>query len=280
MNAAVLAAALALPPAAPPAALPLAERFSAAVTLSPAASPEERALFAEAVRLTLGTETGRSLAERYLAGGLPCEVRFEELSGIGGKAESSASGDRAVLARGILGWKPGWAGLLAARTFAHEVLGHILSHQRARAAGVSFEFSATLDDEVNAAVIGYLVELEAGWRFLDPDAELLLSDRAAYEAALLTRQPEYALTLREEELDAPVRALKERLAEFSVTHPHLVADLPGRLAHLESHPAPPAALAAYKSHPFRAAVRAEVAARVERLRAIAPPPPGLQSPGG
>lgn len=253
--------------------------LAAVLVLSPAATPDERALYEEAVRLTLATETGRSLAEQAAAGGLKTEVRFEDLEGIGGKAEPSASGDRVVLARSLLKWKPGWAGLQAARTLAHEAFGHILAQQRARAAGVSWEFGCTIDDEVNAAVIGYLVELEAGWRFLDPNAELLISDRAAYEAYLLTQQPAYAVTLREAELDASVAVLRARLAELSASRPALAEHFADRLAYLESDPRHPAALSAYKSHPFRAALRAEIAARIERLRLVAPPAPALQSPG-
>ncbi len=250
--------------------------LAAVLVLSPAATPKERALYDEAVRLTLATETGRSLAEQAAALGLKTEVRFEDLSG---RAEPSHSGDRVVLARSLLAWKAGWAGLQAARTLAHEAFGHILAQQRARSAGVSWELGCTLDDEVNAAVIGYLVELEAGWRFLDPNAELLLTDRAAYEASLLTQQPAYAVTLREAELDAPVAVLRARLAELSGSRPTLVEHFAERLAYLESDLVHPAALAAYKAHPFRAALRAEIAARIERLRAVAPPPPALQSPG-
>lgn len=253
--------------------------LAAVLVLSPSATPQERALFDEAVRLTLNSETGRSLAERAAAGGFKTEVRFEDLDGIGGRAEPSASGDRVVLARSLLGWKPEWAGIEAARTLAHEAFGHILAHQRARAAGVSWELGCTLDDEVNAGVVGYLVELESGWRFLDPNAELLLKDRAAYEASLLTQQPAYAATLRGTELDAPVAALRGRLAELPPGRPALTAFIPERLAYLEGDPARSALLTAYKSHPFRAALRAEIDARVERLRALAPPLPGEQSPG-
>lgn len=253
--------------------------LAAVLVLSPAATPPERALFDEAVRLTLNSETGRSLAERAAAAGLKTEVRFEDLEGIGGRAEPSASGDRVVLARSLLAWKPGWAGIQAARTLAHEAFGHILAHQRARAAGVSWEFGCTLDDEVNAGLVGTLVELESGWRFLDPNAELLLKDRAAYEASLLTQQPAYAVTLRDAELDAPAAALRGRLAELAPARPALTAYFPERLAYLEGDPARPALLTAYKAHPFRAALRAEIAARIERLRALAPAAPGLQSSG-
>lgn len=253
--------------------------LAAVLVLSSAATPAERALYDEAVRLTLATETGRSLAEVAAALGLKTEVRFDDLDGIGGRAEPSAAGDQVVLSRSLLAWKPEWAGIEAARTLAHEAFGHILAHQRARAAGVSWEFGSTLDDEVNAGVIGYLVELEAGWRFLDPNVELLLSDRAAFEASLRTQQPEYAVALLEGELDAPIAALKVRLAELTPAHPALTKYFPDRLAYLEGHPAPAAQLTAYKSHPFRAALRAELASRVERLRALAPPLPGLQSPG-
>lgn len=273
MNAAILAAALSLSSA------PLAERLGTLVTLSASASAEERALYDEAVRLTLGTQTGRSLAEQYLALASKAEVRFEDVSGIGGRAEPGAQGDRVVLARSLLGWKPGWAGILAARTLAHELFGHILGYQRARAAGVAWELGASIDDEVNAAVIGYLVELEAGWRFLDPHAELLLSDREAYEADLLIQQPSYAATLRTGELSAPAAALRARAAELS-DRPYLLAYFAERLAYLEADPAHAAALAAYKDHPFRRALLAELDARIERLRALAPPPPALQSPGG
>lgn len=253
--------------------------LAAVLVLSSAATPAERALYDEAVRLTLATETGRSLAEQALARGLKTEVRFEDLDGIGGRAEPSGAGDRVVLARSLLAWKPEWAGIEAARTLAHEAFGHILAQQRARAAGVSWEFGSTLDDEVNAGVIGYLVELEAGWRFLDPNAELLLTDREAYEASLGTQQPEYAVALRDGELDAPVAALKGRLAELTAAHPALTKYFSERLAYLEGDPARAALLTAYKSHPFRAALRAELTARIERLRTLAPPLPGLQSPG-
>lgn len=253
--------------------------LAAVLVLSPSATPDERMLYDEAVRLTLATETGRSLAEQAVAGGLKTDVRFEDLDGIGGKAEPSASGDRIVLARSLLTWKAGWAGLQAARTLAHEAFGHILAQQRARAAGVSWELGSTIDDEVNAAVIGYLVELEAGWRFLDPNAELLIGDREAYEAALLTQQASYAATLRAAELSAPAAALRARGVELA-DRPHLLTYLADRLDYLEADPAHAAALAAYRDHPFRRALLAEVAARVERLRAIAPPPPALQSPGG
>jgi len=273
VNAAVLAAALTLSSA------PLSERLAALVTLSTSSTAQESALYDEAVRITLGTETGRSLAERYVAGGSKAEVRFEDVPGIGGRAEPSAQGDRVVLARSLLGWKAEWAGLQAARTFAHELLGHILAYQRARAAGVSWELGSAIDDEVNAAVIGYLVELEGGWRFLDPNAELLINDREAYEAALLTQQPSYAVTLRSGEFLAPAAALRARSAELS-DRPHLLVYFAERLAYLEGDPAHAAALAAYEGHPFRRALLAEVSARVERLRALAPPPPGLQSPGG
>lgn len=293
MSPAALAAALALsaPSAvleAPP-VLPLsrgaAERLADAVVLDPSASAEDAAVYAEAMAMLVRTPTGRSLAERFAAlPGGTVTVRFADLEAVGGRVHFSEAGDAVVLGRGQLAWKREWAVLRTVELLGHELLGHALSHRRARAAGVAWEHGACLEDEVNAGLVGVLVGLEAGWRFLDPWAEGLLKDRAAYERALHWRQPEYAVALREDELADPVGALEARLAlvpdrlEEGGGRRRYEAALTERLELLRSRPDLTALLKAYAAHPFREEMAAEVARRLERLAAVAPPPPGLQSP--
>lgn len=263
----------------------LAAAFAGRVRLAEGATPEESGLFDEALRAVLRTPTGRSLAEAFLAApGGPVTVRFEDLERVGGRAVVVDGQDAVALTRSVLGWRRDWAVLRAAELLGHELLGHVLSHRLARAVGAEFEHGASLEDEVNAGLVGILVVLEAGWRFLDPVAADLLRDRAAYEEALHWRQPEYAVALRDGELADPVLALRGRRARVAISladpgaRALYAAALDERLALLSQRPELAAALAAYASHPFHARLAADIAARVARLRALAPPFPESQSP--
>lgn len=290
MTPALLAGALALasPASQPPAALalpPLAEVFGGRVVLAADATETEADLYDAAVRALLKTPTGRSLAEAFadVPGGV-VTVRFEDLERIGGKAVTEDGKDGVVLARAPLAWKRDWAVNRFAELMGHELLGHMLSSRQARARGVAWEHGASLEDEVNAGLVGTLVALEAGWRFLDPWAERLLKDRAAYEAELHWRQPEYAVALRASELADPAAALAARLAqvEARLASPEgraLYADaLRERLDLLAARPDLRLALTRYPEQPFHKDLEAAITLRLARLRVIAPPPPEQQSP--
>ncbi|MBI5595913.1 MAG: hypothetical protein HY928_07480 [Elusimicrobia bacterium] len=254
----------------------LAERFAAQVSLSSAASPAERALYDEAVRLMLKGETGRALGERLLAAGVSVAVSFSDLEDKGGMAGFDAGAARVTLSRSVLSWKPASGSLRAAEVLAHELLGHVLSHAEAEAAGAGWEANALLSDEVNAYVVGWLVSLEAGWRFLDTGAETLLADRAAFERELHWKQPHYGALLEDGELADPLGALRARRADPRAVG-GFVDSLSERLKFLESRPDVLASLVRRRSSPAGAAFAAELAARIERLRLLAPPLPGLQS---
>lgn len=283
MNAAALAAALALSGFA--GRVGPDEVFASRVVLAPGASEAEAEVFAEALDRLLRTPTGRSLAEEFVSvPGGTVTVRFADLEAVGGRVHFSDGGGEVVLGRGPLSWKREWAVLRTLEVLGHEVLGHALSHRRARAAGAWWEHGASLEDEVHAGLVGVLVGLEAGWRFLDPWAEGLLRDRPDYERRLHWRQPEYAVALRDEELEDPLGALAARSAlvptqlEEGGGRLRFEAALEDRLAYLRSRPDLVESLKAYARHPFHAKMASDIAARLERLSAIAPPPPGLQSP--
>ncbi|TBR22749.1 hypothetical protein EPO15_07250 [bacterium] len=302
MNPAALGAALALalptslPPSAPADSVgavlrdsseraALAEVLDGRLVLAADAKEDEAVFYKEALRTLLKTPTGRSLAEAFadLPGG-PVTVRFESLERIGGKAVAEDGKDAVVLGRTLLSWKPEWAAQQGAGLLAHELLGHMLSSRRARAAGVGWEHAACLEDEVDAGLVGTLVTLEAGWRFLDPGAESLLKDRPAYEAELQWRQPEYAVALRDAELADPRGALRARLAQVEgrfdtpQTRELFGRALRERLDFLESRPDVRQSLADYAAHPFHREMEAAIVLRLARLRTLAPPPPEDQSP--
>lgn len=255
---------------------PLAERFAAQVVLSPSSTDAERALYDEAVRLLLKSETGRSLSERLLATGTTVVVEFSDLEDKGGTADFNGAPSRVKVSRGVLSWKPASGSLRTAEVLAHEILGHVLSH--AEASGAGWEASALLSDEVNAYVVGWLVSLEAGWRFLDPDAERLLADRGAFEQALHWRQPHYAALLEDSELGDPLGALRVRRADARAVG-EFSSSIAERLLFFEARPDVLSSVVRYRASPAAAAVAAALSARIERLRRLAPPPPGLQSPG-
>lgn len=275
-----LAAALAGLPVEPPAAprAPLAERFAAQVALSGSATDPERALYDEAVRLLLKSGTGRSLSERLLEAGTTVVVEFSDLEDKGGTADFNGAPFRVRVSRGVLSWKPASGSLRTAEVLAHEVLGHVLSHAEAQAVGAGWEGNALLSDEVNAYVVGWLVSLEAGWRFLDPEAEQLLADRGAFERALHWRQPHYAALLEDAELGDPLGALRARSADARAVG-GFSSSISERLSFFEARPDVLASVLRYRASPAAAACAAELSARIERLRRLAPPPPGLQSPG-
>lgn len=289
MSPAVLSAVLALAhPTSPTPVLPIDSvdtLLSGRVVLAAEATATEAELYQEALRVLLKTPTGRSLAETFVdTPGDPVTVRFETLERIGGKAMAEKGKDTVVLGRTFLDWKPEWAAQQGAGLLAHELLGHMLSARRARAAGVAWEHGASLEDEINAGLVGTLVTLEAGWRFLDPGAEKLIKDRAAYEAELQWGQPEYAVTLRAHEFADPAAALRGRLAlldgrfESPASRELYGRALRERLELLEARPDILQSLVAYAAHPFRRAMEAAIDLRLARLRTIAPPSPESQSP--
>ncbi|MDE2290758.1 MAG: hypothetical protein KGL53_01640, partial [Elusimicrobia bacterium] len=215
------------------------------------------------------------LAERLTARGTPAVVAFETLKNMGGQADVSAAVAQVSLDESLVAWPAEWAGIETASTLAHELLGHVLFGRLAQDAGVGWEYNSTLDDEVNAEVVGSLVELEAGWSFSDPHASLLLSDRAGFESELLWREPAYAATLRGQELADPVSALSGRSAEAGRRGlPDFVADIASRLAVLQARADLRDDLARYPSSAFYASFEAELAARIARLRTLEPAAPG------
>lgn len=293
MNTAALGAALALalptsgPPVMPAERAALADVLGGRVVLAAGVTEPEAALYEEALRALLRTPTGRSLAETFVdTPGGPVTVRFESLDRIGGKAVAEEGKDTVVLGRTLLDWKHEWAAQQGAGLLAHELLGHMLSARRARAAGVAWEHGASLEDEVDAGLVGTLVTLEAGWRFLDPWAETLIRDRAAYESELLWRQPEYAVALRAHEFADPEAALRSRLAavdarfETPASRELFGRAIRERLDLLAARPDILRSLVAYGGHPFRRAVEAAIDGRLARLRTMAPPTPEEQSPTG
>jgi hypothetical protein len=98
-----------------------------------------------------------------------------------------------------------------AAALAHELLGHGLWYQRAAKHRMLDAAHVHDLNELNARLIGWIVEMEVSARLGDREAWTFLRDPDGYLAALKLRNPFYALTYSSADMRAPLAALSQRL---------------------------------------------------------------------
>jgi len=217
----------------------LEQRFLSLVRLDDHGDPAQAAALARAVRRMLGSPTGRSLAEQFLAEGAPAVVRFETFEGSRLYEEGGRKTFYGPIA--LTDWRDGRVlvrinlNYLAADDraleqelpsfLAHELLGHGLWYVRAVKAKLLPAYHHHELNEANARLVGWLVDYELDRRFEDPGAWNYLSDPAQYLSKLKLWLPFYALAFSSDELKRPVQALEARLEAARAKRKRLETEL-------------------------------------------------------
>jgi hypothetical protein len=108
---------------------------------------------------------------------------------------------------------------------AHELFGHGLWYSRAARGNALQAYHHHELNEMNARLVGWLVDFELDRRFEDLSTWSYLSDPAAYLAYLKLRLPYYALTWSTAELARPRETLEERSAAAKAKRAELAGEL-------------------------------------------------------
>ncbi len=204
----------------------LRERLRARVAFDGEGDARRDAALSDALDRMLESPTARALAERYAAQGAAATVRFEDIPGT---VPTSPDG-RAFFhgTRGLTHWT-GDSVLVRLNSayldsdahhrrqslpaiLAHELLGHGLWYSRAADENLLQAFHHHDLNEINARLVGWLVDHELDGRMEESGAWTYLRDPSAYTDNLKLRLLYYALTFSGAEMSAPMPALETRLA--------------------------------------------------------------------
>jgi hypothetical protein len=192
-----------------------------------AGDPEQQAALRQAVGTVLGTPTGRSLAQQFVATGAKARVSFTaygntELLNENGKTvlfgthgETNAFQDQieVTLNQDFMKTDPAFRQQYMAGTLAHELLGHGLESVKAKKAGVFDTYNAYYrDNESNARLVGWSVEAELGGKVYDSDMWSYLKDPEDFHRLLQVSHPYYSTTFTPEEAKDLLGTLGKRLA--------------------------------------------------------------------
>ena len=213
----------------------LYDRLRGALQIETRANPAAAAAIDDALRRLVQSPTARILAAELLKEGAKVRVSFEagecRISDRNGKkiivnsdaqTETRSSPIHVKLCREMLRADPEVLAAHMTEALPHELLGHALETLRARKRGLSLPYSYYFDNEANATLVGWTVNLELGgvpngwiWPYL--------RDPKSYFSGLELALPFYAGTFHPDQMGAPVRVLEERLKR-----------IPGERARLET----------------------------------------------
>ena len=218
----------------------LLARLKSRLDLDDHGKPEEKAALEQTLTRMLESPTARQLAEEFIAEGQSVKVSFEAMAdtsiveingkkylhGTGGTT-SAVSGQSPVVKvnAGYLQADPSVLRANAHVTLAHELFGHALNDIRADKLDVLNSYYAYRNNETNAGVVGWTVDLEINGAAHNSSMWRFLADEDAYHRSMQLTRAYYASTLSPEEMLAPIPALEDRITRARAEKVKVAADI-------------------------------------------------------
>lgn len=173
---------------------------------------------------SISTQIGRERIQRFVEENTRIAVGFEEIPGtqiatVGTKKYVLGSGGRFYFAREPMALKMNKAYLetgqidKAVGVFAHEFLGHGLSHIRFKKAGLNNAYGFYHNNEIHAGLVGWVMDLELGLPPEDKNMWDYIKDPEGYIDGLLFLEGNATLLNHDEAQDLP-GVYRERLARL------------------------------------------------------------------
>lgn len=214
------------------------------VTLVDHDDPRQAAGLRDAFRGLLASQTGREMAQQFIAEGATAKVSFEQIEGshissVNGRMVLNTSGGHAkvaetpvhvVLNRHYLDTDPDYRRVKVAGTLAHELFGHAFERQRADKLKITDSLYHYRGDEAGSGLLGWLVETELGGRVSNGHMWNYLRDPEVYHRGLQTNLPYYAATFSVEEMKNPIDTLRARRAQVEESRASMKAWLASTVA--------------------------------------------------
>lgn len=199
-------------------------RLLTRVQLDDHGDPRQGAGLRAGLRNMLLSQTGREMAEQFIAEGATAKLSFEAIPGSrvveeNGRRVLQSSGGHAlthlrpvqvVLNRDYLDTDPDYQRVNVAGTLAHELFGHAFERQRADRARVTDSLMNYRGDEAGSGLLGWLVQLELGGPADDGHMWSYAQDPERYHKELQTNLPYYATTFSPAEMPNPADTLAAR----------------------------------------------------------------------
>lgn len=202
--------------------------------------PEEKAALEQILNRMLESPTARQLAAEFIAEGRTVKVSFDAMAdtniveingkkylyGTGGTTSATAGQSPVVKVNaGYLRADPSVLRANAPVTLAHELFGHALNDVRADKLGVLNSYYAYRNNETNAGVVGWTVDLEINGTAGNSSMWRFLADEDAYHQSMQLTRAYYASTLSPEEMQDPVPVLEARIARAKAEKVKVEADI-------------------------------------------------------
>lgn len=201
----------------------LAERLISQLDIDVGEGECQREVIRKAITRQMDAPTAREIAVDYLADQIPTTVCFGKLDNATGTSSLSML---RMQQRGTASWKDdrvvitlNSAYLAVGEEFrrtdlpvvlGHELFGHGIWYARAEGARVRQGYHHHELNEINARLVGWLMNLELNGSVDCSEPIAYLSNGAQYFARLKLKLPYYALTFSSEEMLRPVEVMETR----------------------------------------------------------------------
>lgn len=218
------------------------------VVLDDSGNPFHRDLLHHSFRRMFDSPTACRLAAQFLDTGRVATIRFAPMEGsafcevdgstafVGKRAHTLQDGLSALILvnENYLGSDDDYVLRDLPPALAHELLGHVLATTYAEKQGLEQAFHHSTLNEINARLVGWLVDLELDGRIERSGADKYLRDPAGFIEQLWFEDAYYAVSFTVEEMADVRQVMMRRLAAAFQERETVIADLELNALHLQA----------------------------------------------